>query len=297
MEKNTVIAVIRAELTITDNFRAYLALFEGVPNAWFVRDEGEVFLREFGHEWNSVFIEYLQSFYGAHFRLLGLQEGDIPTIKLTDSRRGSWIMEAAIVMASTVGSTYAILGAVAELPKIADGLEDTKKRVQSDLKQIFGKRVRKRIEPVLFQSNSISALQSTAPSKNIPQNPVAVSFSIDARPLRSLTPDKIKSHAIHLSVGVSRSALSLENLGDTQLDNVRIGLFKSPNQRYSWSFADAYTKTIPILSPKQSLAAAVSDFLHYPSSAKLDFSDNHPLHVDCWVQDNNGIYLFNFYLK
>lgn len=292
MEKATVIASLRAELSISESLQEFFSLLEDKPNAWFTRQGGDLFLSEFGHEWNTNFIEVVQSAFDAHFRDLGLSENRLPTVKLTDSRRGSWIMEAALTMFGTVGTTYTVLKGIAELPKLADGLEETKKRIQKELNERFRKKIPERIEPFISNFNGVTS----TPTK-IPANPVNVTFSIDARPLRGLTPEKIKSHSIHLSVGVSRSSLSIENLGDAKIENLRIGLFKDTSQRHSWSFADAFSKSIPCLSGKQSISLTIGEFHTESDGSALDLLDDAPLYVDCWLQDNSGIYLFNFYLE
>jgi len=133
MEKKTVIANIRAEILLNDDLQEFFAQFQDRENAWFARQGGDTFLGEFGFEWNTNFVEIAQSVFDAHFRDLGLSEDRLPKVELTDSRRGSWIMEAALTMFGTVGTTYTILKGVSELPKLADGLEETKKRLQKEL--------------------------------------------------------------------------------------------------------------------------------------------------------------------
>jgi len=292
MQKETVIATVRAEIAFSPKLQAFLSQFRDQENAWFARDDGDLFLAEFGHEWNSNFIEVTQSVFASYFRELGLPDDRKPTVKLTDSRRGSWLMEAALIMFGTIGTTYTILKGLSELPQLADGLENTKKRLQQELSARFKKKVPERIEPVL---------QNAAPSIQLPPpiaaSAVLVNCTIDARPLRSLTPDVAKSHAIHLSVAVSRSALSVENLGDFAIENLRIGLFKSLSQRHSWDFSDAFSRTLPRLSGKQSISLSPDQFLAQLGNSKLDLADPVPLYVDCWLQDNSGIYLFNFFLE
>jgi hypothetical protein len=292
MQKETVIATVRAEIDLSQELRAFLSQFKDRENAWFARDDGEMLLAEFGHEWNNNFVEIVQAVVSSHFRDLGLSDERMPEVKLTDSRRGSWLMEAAIIMYGTIGTTYTILKGLSELPKLADGLEDTKKRLQKELTDRFKKKVPERIEPVL--QNATPAVQLPSP---VVAHPVTVNCSVDARPLRGLTPDLAKSHAIHLSVAVSRSALSVENLGESAIENLRIGLFKSPTQRHSWDFADAYSKSLPRLSGKQSTSLSIDQFLAQTGISKLDLTDPVPLYVDCWLQDNSGIYIFNFYLE
>jgi hypothetical protein len=292
MQKETVIANVRAEIALSQDLQGFLLQFSNRENAWFARDSGDLLLAEFGHEWNNNFVEVAQSVFDGYFRELGLPEDLQPRVKLTDSRRGSWIMEAALTMFGTIGSTYTVLKAVAELPKLADGLEETKKRLQKELTVRFKKKVPERIEPVL---------QNITPPVQLPPpalaNPITVHCTIDARPLRGLTPDIAKSHAIHLSVAVSRSALSVENLGDLPIENLQIGLFKSSVQKHSWNFGDAFSKSVPRLSGGQSTSLGIDQFTSETDRSKLELADPTPLYVDCWLQDNSGIYIFNFYLE
>ncbi len=296
--KQTVLANARAEIRFTRAYREYLLRYKDDPNAWFARDRGDAFLGELGSEWNSIFIEYLQEFYYLYLQQLGVEIDDKINVELTDSRRGSWIMEAVLTMFGTVGTAYHVLKAVGELPKIADGIEETKDRVQSRLSTIFQPRIRERIEPYLGQAKpSMLSLEDGFEQKSPPTSVVNVSFFIDARPLRSLTPDKVHSHSIHLAVGLSRSSLSVENLGETQLANLRIGLFKSNAEMHQWAFAEAYSKTVPTLNKRQTISFSITEFEKSGKGAKLALDENNPLYVDCWVQDNNGIYLFNFFLE
>jgi hypothetical protein len=292
MNKQTVIANLRAEIALSEELQGFFEQFENQDNAWFAKDGGDLFLSEFGFEWNNNFAEVAQELFDQHFMSLGVREDQLPKVKVTDSRRGSWVMEAALTVFGTVGTTYTILKAIAELPKLADGLEEAKKRLQKELTQRFKKRIPERIEPVLTNSG----ISATLPP-SVKRNPVSVTCSIDARPLRALTPDTVKSHSIHLSVGVSRSALSIENLGEKNIENLRIGLFKATEQQHNWSFADAYSRTVPRLSSRQSISLGISDFCSESNRQPLDLTDSVPLFVDCWLQDNAGIYLFNFYLE
>jgi hypothetical protein len=292
MQKQTVIATVRAEMTLSQELQAFLKQFSDNHNAWFARDSGDLLLAEFGYEWNNNFVEVAQSVFDGYFESIGLRADLRPQVKLIDSRRGSWLMEAALIMFGTIGSTFAILKGLAELPKVADGLEETKKRLQNELTARFRKKVPERLEPVL--ENAVPPVRLPPPAV---LHPVSVSCSIDARPLRGLTPDVAKSHAIHLSVAVSRSSLLVENLGEVPIENMRIGLFKSTSQKHSWSFGDAFSRTLSRLSGKQSTSLSLEQFTSESDGSKLDLSDATPLYVDCWLQDNSGIYLFTFFLE
>lgn len=292
MEKKTVIANIRAEITLNSELQNFFAKFDSYENAWFARQGGDVFLGEFGHTWDVNFIDVAQSVFDAYFQSLGVRQDQLIKVELTDSRKGSWIMEAALTLFGTVGTVYTILKGIAELPELADGLENTKARLQKELSARFKKEVSERIEPVI----SNAGIPALIPP-GIQMNPVSVSCSIDARPLRGLTPDVAKTHAIYLAVAVSRSALSVENLGDSCIENLRIGIFKSSIERNSWNFGEAYSKSVLRLSGKQSTSLSIDQFVREASREELNLWDDEPLYVDCWLQDNAGIYLFNFFLE
>ena len=78
--------------------------------------------------------------------------------------------------------------------------------------------------------------------------------------------------------------------------DVRIGIFKSPSQRNQWSLVDAFSSGVSLLSGKQTISKPIDSFCQMHGSS-LDLSDASPLFVDCWIQDQTGIYLFNFYLE
>jgi len=292
MEKKTVIANISAVLSLSEELQEFLGSFTDNERAWFAQSGGDAFLKEFGSTWNESFVQIAQSVLDIYFRDLGLPEDQLPTVELTDSRRGSWMMEAALTMFGTVGTTYTLLKAVADLPKIADGLEETKKRLQSELASRFRSKIPEVIVPVLANASPTATLPRAAQS-----NPASVHCSIDARPLRGLTPDVSLSHSIHLAVSISRSAVSIENLGEEPIENLQIGLFKSSSQRHSWSYGEAYSKSIPRLSAKQSTSLSIDQFISEQDQSPLNLQDRGALYVDCWVQDISGIYLFNFLLE
>lgn len=294
MRRETILAKIRVEVTFSAEMKQYLRRFEDQKDAWFARDGGAAFLAEFGGEWNKEFIELAQPIYETYFRELGLKE-EVPNVTLIDSRAGSWIMEAAITMFGTIGTLYTVLKAYSELPKIAEGIEATNGQLKQELGNRYRTRVRERIEPYISDS-SVTAVSQSSPSQP-PLDPIEISCSIDARPIRALTPETPKSHSIHLSVSLTRSSVSIENLAETQIESLRLGLFKSTTQMQQWSYGDAFVKFIPNLSGQQCVALNTDEFTHQATMQKLDLSDDEPLFVDCWLQDANGIYLFNFHLS
>ncbi len=284
MQKETVIAKVRGELSLSDSGREYIRRLEG---SWIAENEGDMFLQEFGGHWNHIFSDYGQNLFEEHFRELGLNTERLPQFRVVDSRRGSWIMEAALTMFGSIGSVYIVLKGISELPQIADGIEELKSRLSKELSAKFQKEVRERIEPTIGNIDNVSNLP------NPPKDLVSCSFSIDARPLRSLTPDKLLDHKLHLSAGISRSVFALENLGECDLRDLNIGLFKTEQQRHQWSFEDAYSKSVPLLSPKQSTSIDVAEFKDRHGDP-LVIDNAPPVYIYCWVQDQHGIFLFNF---
>jgi hypothetical protein len=129
-----------------------------------------------------------------------------------------------------------------------------------------------------------------------PINPVRVDFVIDARPLKAISPATSKNYKVHLSVGISRETFTLENLGDEPMQNIRIGIFKSFSQRNQWSYADSFSGQIDILSGHQTIVRDIDTFVDQ-SGRGLSLNDAREIYVDCWIQDNHGIYLFMFFLE
>ena len=288
MEKETILAKIRATMSFSEETLEWL---EGLPRidgveVWFKREGGTLFFSEFRRNWEEILVDSSEPLVQEYFRELGIPENKLPRIRVYESYSGSWIIDAAIVMAGSMGSVYAVLKAVSELPKIADGLTELKDR----LKRTFSKKANKAVHEHL---KSQSTRYHFPPP---PTNPLSTDFVIDARPLLSLTPSIMKSHKIHLNAAISRDSFSLENLSDDIMRDIRIGIFKSKTPRHEWKYYESYMGKIDILSPHQTITKDISDFKN-SKGEPLDLSDNTPLHVDCWVQDSHGIYLFMFYLE
>ncbi len=228
-------------------------------------------------------METLESASVEFFENLGLAPNIKPRLRLYESYPGSWIIDAALVLPGTVASVYIILRALSELPDIAEGLTKLGKRLKKELKLVFNHKARERI------SQAQDILSSP------PMDLLDVDFLIDARPLTALTPAPSRSHAIHLSVAISREALTVENLADTPIRDLRIGLFKNQTRRNQWSFGDAFVGGIAILSPRQTLMRDITDFQH-ANGSQFGLDEPNRLYVDCWLQDQAGIYLFLFEL-
>ena len=292
MEKEVVLAKLRTELTLTKEFQTYLEQFDEKPNAWFAVEHGNLFLSESGGTWDDSLSKITKQFYIEYLENIGISEKDLISVKITDSYSGSWIMEAALTFFGTVGGAYTILKGASELTDIADGLERTKKTLQKELSNRFNTEIRERIEPLIGEISKDEI-------KRIPNKVVSVNYSINARPIRDLTSDKSLSHSIHLSVSISLQAIVIENLSTESLQNLNIGIFKSKTERHNWGLNEAYVSFIPMLSGNQSISVALHNFTYNDESLSLlDILDPDvdSMHIDCWIQDNKGIYLFNFLL-
>jgi hypothetical protein len=291
MEKETVIVSLRASIDFGKEAKSWMShsleIYNGRENEnglWFAREGGKVFFSEFQGSWREALTEETDDAIQKYFLELGFDERFLPQTKITETYYGSWVMEAAVTIASSIGGTYALIKGVSEIPDMVEGL--------TKLKDSIAKKFTRRVD-----NKAADLLAEQAKRYNLPTPPPSVlqtkDFVLDARPLASLRPSEMKAHSIHLQAAISQDTFSLENLGDETIRDIQIGLFVGKNKRNQWSFADAFISNVNILSPKQTISKEVSDFVH--TIDKLKITDL-PVHVDCWVQDAFGIYLFNFYL-
>lgn len=289
MEKETVLARLRLTLELNEETKLWL---RGMPDAWFAQRNGDGFLAEFGGTWERIFVATAEAEVQSFFRERGLSTDRLPVVRAGERYVGSWIAEAAVVMFGTVGTAYTILKGISELPEIADGLSKLKERIASKLRPQLDSAVRDALTTSAQNHASGQVLGLRPPPRHV----AAVDLAIDARPMLSLTPALMKSHQIHLSVGVSRESLTLENLGEGPMRDVRVGLFRTASERNQWSFEDAYSGGVALLSGKQTVAKRLEEFCDR-SGNHLDMSDGASSFVDCWIQDRSGIYLFRFFLE
>jgi hypothetical protein len=254
---------------------------------WFAREGGTPFFSEFKKTYERTLISSSDPIIHSYFHELGVPNEKLPCVKVDESYSGSLIILAALVMYASMGTAYKILKGTSELPEIVKGLKELKDM----LKNAFYRKASEKVNENL----KLEARKYKHPQPP-PQEPISVEFTIDARPLSSLTPSIMISHKIHLNVAISREAFTLENLGQNIVRDITIGIFKGHSQRDQWSIADSYKGTIDILSSQQTITKDIADFEN-SQRVSLDLSDNSPLHVDCWIQDSHGIYLFMFYLE
>ena len=227
-----------------------------------------------------------------YFRERGVPREYLPFIQFGETYSGSWILDAAVVMAGTVGTAYTVLKGVSELPELADGLVDLKNRIVQKLKP----RINREASEKIYAITQDSVRQEIRHIPPPPATPIAIDLVIDARPMRSLTPAILKAHKIHLSVAVSRDSFVLENLGEELLRDVQIGIFRTKTERNQWAYNDSYMGSFPLVSSRQTITKAIGEFRDRNDN-RLDFSDGEEAYVDCWVSDSHGIYLFRFFLE
>lgn len=272
------------------------------PETWFVHDRGSALLNEYGGRWREIIETKVNQEVQSYFRELGVPTNNLPFVSHAEIYKGSWIYDAAIVMLGSAGLAFAVLNQTnMKLPMIADDLSGLKTKIQKQIEPNISRSVSETLYSAtknsINQRNQNSDISiKPPPPPPPPLSPITTSFVIDARPLASLIPSLLKSHKIHLSVGVSRDSFTLENLGDDALRDIRLGVFRTKTQRSQWSYEDSYMGKFPMVSSRQTVVKQVGDFIDRVGN-RLDFSDSEEVYVDCWVQDSHGIYLFQFFLE
>lgn len=262
MEKTTVLARLRFTIAFTEQTIGWMN--QNFPeNAWFVKDEGSLFLQEFGGRWRELIEQTINQETSAYFSELGIPRDYLPYVSHGETYRGSWIMETAIVMSGSIGQSFSILKQTAkELPEIAEGLSGLRnkilKKVEPSLSRTVSENLYSTANNSIRENSNIRTDRPSFPPP--PSSLITTNFTIDARPLAALTPAILKSHKIHLSVGVSRDSFTLENLGDEPLRDVQIGVFTSPTPKNQWSYQDSYMGGFPLVSGKQTIVKPVYEF-------------------------------------
>jgi len=292
MEKQSVILRITASIDFGQETISWMqSLTKNMDeqqqhNLWFTRNKGQDFLNEFQRSFQQILVEEIDSEVQSYFRNLKLSEEFLPHAKVTETYIGSLTIMAVVSIAGTIGGTFAALKGISEIPTIIEGLKKLKVNIANSFKAKTNSKVHALLTEQAANNNVTPPPSSTIELKD---------FVIDARPLLALTPNEMKSHSLHLQAGISTDSFTLENLGADTMRDIKIGLFVGDTGRNHWSIADAFVSSVNVLSPHQTISKQLSDFVH-DSKGKLSMIDL-PAHVDCWVQDSHGIYLFNFYLE
>lgn len=289
MQKETIIAKIRASVGIDSESLSWWGHLSNneleYRDYWFLQNSGQAFLSEFRGIWERELVNVCEEEISNYFTEIGLQDEFRPKVKITETFQGSWIMDAVVTISSTIGGTYAAFKGVSEIPDIVEGLEKLKNKIVQKYRHTISTKTKE-----IY--NDFSEKYTLPPPKD---NIVTINdFVIDARPLLALKPDLLKSHSIHLSVAINSTALTIENLGEEPLENINIGIFNNKNKINNYQYAYSYQGYLNFLSPKQTISKNLLDFKK-PGGEILKIEDL-PSYVDIWIQDNFGIYLFNFLL-
>lgn len=321
MEKTTVLARLQFTIQFTEDAVSWMEKYS--PNAWFVKDDGSPLLHEYGSKWKEIIETNVNHEVQGYFRELGVSSNELPYVSHAETYKGSWIFDAAIVMKGSAGNAYSILKQTKkDLPGIAEDLSGLKSKIQKQIEPSLSQSIsetlyaaEKNSTNITYTVHNIIELVEKSSSQNIeanlererkpgksiqvpkpPSSLIATNFVIDARPLAALTPALLKTHKVHLSIGVSRDSFTLENLGDDILRDVRLGVFRTRTQRSQWSYEDSYMGGFPLVSSRQTVIKQVREFIDRVGN-RLNFSDGEEVYVDCWVQDSHGIYIFQFFLE
>jgi len=129
MEKETVIIRLRASIDFGQETMSWLNRVAKIADEqkndngiWFAREGGKYFLSEFQYSWQQALTEETDQTIQNYFLELGFDERFLPKTKITETYSGSWVMEAAVTIASSIGGTYALIKGVSEIPDMIEGL-------------------------------------------------------------------------------------------------------------------------------------------------------------------------------
>lgn len=295
MERETLLATVTATLEFTDDAKRVLA--EEVEGFW--GDDPDVLLLEFGYTWREILAAALSAETDHFFTELGLSGDAVPKVRIGESYKGSFVVVATIVITETIPTAYKILKGVSDLPKIVDGLADLRKRVASryerESNKVAQQTLNQAIRNARRRQNPSAVAGPIAIPPSLPTRPFRATVVLDARPLAALRPEEPSVLRCNIAVAATHEAISVENLSDATMQNVRVGLFVNDTKQQQWNYADAFEAAIPMLSGKQSISKSFTDFRRsgVPMQRVLDTK---PMFVDCWVQDDGAIHLFQFTL-
>lgn len=295
MQRETVLATVTATLEFTDEAKRFLT--EAVEGFW--GDDPDGLLFEFGYTWRQIFDAALTSEVERYFEELGISGDMAPQVRIGESYKGSFVVAATVIITETIPAAYKILKGVSELPKIVDGLGDVKKRVAARYERESNAAAQRTLNDAIRNARIRQLPQSDtakAPSPPaLPAQSLRVSLALDARPLAALRPEEPSVLRCNIAIAITHEALSVENLSDTAMQGVRIGVFVNDAKQHAWGYADAFETTLTMLSGRQSVSKSFTDFRR--NGVQLTaIMDTKPMFVDCWVQDEGAIHLFQFNL-
>jgi len=208
MEKETVIIRLRATIDFSQETISWLDRIanttddkESDNGIWFAKERGKCFLEEHKYLWEQVLTAESDQVIQRYFLDLGFDEKLLPKTKITEAYFGSWVIEAAVTIAGSVGWTYTLIEAISRIPDIIEGLN----KLKDSIVKGFHRKV---------DDKAIDLLTKQAQDRGLPSPPshnvmIVKDFILDARPLTSLKPSEMKSHEIHLRAAVSQDVFTL----------------------------------------------------------------------------------------
>jgi len=87
------------------------------------------FFGEFDRIWSQTLLNEVDQSIQNYFVELGFDEIYLPKTKIIETYSGSWIMEAAVTIASSIGGTYVLIKGVSEIPDMIEGLTKLKEMI------------------------------------------------------------------------------------------------------------------------------------------------------------------------
>lgn len=295
MERETLLATVTATLEFTDD--AKRVLVDEVEGFW--GDDPDSLLFEFEYQWRNILAATLSAEIDQFFSELGLSGDAVPQVRIGESYKGSFVVAATVIITETIPVAYKILKGVSDLPKIVDGLADLRKRVASRYERESNMIAQKTLNQAIRNARRRQTLgASSAPiavPPSLPAQPFRATVVLDARPIAALRPEEPSVLRCNIAVAATHEAISVENLSDAAMQSVRVGLFVNDTKQQQWNYADAFEAAITMLSGRQSISKSFADFRRngVPMQRVLD---SKPMFVDCWVQDDGAIHLFQFTL-
>lgn len=148
-------------------------------------DEFSSFLYEIEEPLKAKVREVAETELHNYFHQRGVSNDSLPTFGPLQSRKGSLILEADMVLVATASSTYSFIKAVSEMPKITGGLKDLKDRILIKLKPEINKEANKKADEIAKTFRRRDKVISSPP-----EPAVNVNLEIDTSPLIELISDK-----------------------------------------------------------------------------------------------------------
>lgn len=280
MEKNVILAKINFLMDFSDETKLWLCDLE--KNNPKYRNEVDLdYFSSNKEEWKSIFVNSSQNIINEFFLDLGLSEEYLPKVEVQDCYSGSFVINADIfIITSGFTLLFNSINGFSGIPQICEGLNGLKPKWNESTRDIISEKTYQYLKNTFNQRP--------------PKATVDTKITIDTRPLLALNERDMRSQRVQINVGLSQHSFKLENLGDETISYLRVGLFIGFTKEKLCEFENSYKKGINNLSAHKSININLCDFLDKNgNSFELP---QEPVDIVCWIEDGNGIYLFQFYL-